>query len=180
MEPGIQGRVWMSSLPINFTSPNGLVVPFGQPGAQSILTWTPGFEPRQVMHGSCQQPPAQHPPVQVPLARDRSAQVFQWEAFPGQFVPVQPPPSHPLQGYPVPGQLPNARPLPDQPFLLPQQQQFSAETPQQKPHIANNQQFAQGTVLVEIPVQHQADSITPPSLYSDYNANEVHDCQIDH
>lgn len=180
MEPEIQGRVWMSSLPINFTSPNGLVVPFGQPGAQHILTFTPGCEPRQVMRGSFQQPPAQHFPIQNPLARDPSAPFFQGEAFPGQFVPVQPPPSQPLQGYPVPGQYPNALPLPDQAFLLPQQQQFSAEAPQQQPHIANDQQFAQGTVLFEMPVQHQADSLPPVGLHSDYNANEVYDCQIDH
>lgn len=177
MEPEIQGRVWMSSLPINFTSPNGLVVPFGQPGAQPILTWMPDCEPRQVMRGSSQQPPAQHLPVQDPL---NQVQLFQGEVFPDQFVPVQPPPSHPLQGDPVPGQLPNALPLPDQAFLLPQQQQFSAEAPQQQSHIANDQQFAQGTVLFEMPVQRQADSLMPIGLHSDYNANEVYDWQTDH
>lgn len=51
MEPDIRGIVWMSRDPIHFTSPYGLVLPFGQQPQEKlhILFWMPDKEPRHVM-----------------------------------------------------------------------------------------------------------------------------------
>lgn len=51
MEPEIGGKDWMSKYPIHFTSPYGLVFPFGQQPKERlhILFWMADKEPRHVM-----------------------------------------------------------------------------------------------------------------------------------